>query len=131
MDDLAIRDGDNRTEAVVVRLSSRSSSTVNLVLEDDDARIPRRMDHEPVSAMQLHSVALQRCHIRGAALKAFGPIWKSITELEDGINGHGVPEMVASDTAIQPLHDDVEERIQIRELVILRRTHAVSSSAKV
>ena len=91
--------------------SGRWGCAMNFVLENDHARISGQMDYQPVSAMQMHAVTLHRRHVRSSALKAFGPAWKTIEKLKDRLVGNGVPEMVAIDKPVQPLHDDVKEGV--------------------
>jgi hypothetical protein len=96
---------------------------MNFVLENDHPRIDGQMDHETASAVQAHTVPLQRRHVGSPALKPLGPTGKTIEKLEDRIIGHRVPEVLAIDKPVQALHNDAKERVQRLELVVLGFTH--------
>src|SRR5258707_228938 len=98
---------------------------MDIVFDDDNARVLRSVHNEPVSAMQDDVVAVARieCHQGVTTTNCLGPSGEMISKLEHCVVGNGIEIMVAVDQAGQTLLDDVEERVERRECRVLGIGH--------
>jgi hypothetical protein len=110
--DLAVPDGNDRDEPVVVGCAGSDNFTVHLVFEDYYTSILGSMYDERVRAVQQDVVAVTRikCHQCFATIKLVRPTREKIAKLEDRLVGNCIEIMVAIDQASQTLLDYVEER---------------------
>jgi hypothetical protein len=94
---------------------------MDIVFDDDNARVLRSVHNELVSAVQDDVVAVARieCHQGVTTTKCLGPSGEMISKFELGVVGDGVEIVVAVDQAGQTLLDDVEERVERRECRVL------------
>src|SRR5438477_12926685 len=98
---------------------------MDIVFDDDNARVLRSVHNEPVSAVQDDVVAVARieCHQGVTTTKRLGPSGEMISKFELRVVGDGVEIMVAVDQAGQTLLDDVEARVERRECRVLGIGH--------
>ena len=94
---------------------------MDIVFDDDNARVLRSVHDELVSAVQDDVVAVARieCHQGVTTTKCLGPSREMISKFELRVVGDGVEIVVAVDQAGQTLLDDVEERVERREWRVL------------
>ena len=94
---------------------------MDIVFDDDDARVPRPVHDESVGTVEHDVVAVARieCHQGVTTTKCLGPSGEVISKFELRIVGDGVEIVVAVDQAGQTLLDDVEERVERRECRVL------------
>src|SRR5712691_4109556 len=98
---------------------------MDIVFDDDNARVLRSVHDKLVSAVEDDVVAVARieCHQGVTTAKCVGPPGEMISKFELSIVGYGVEIVVAVDQAGQTLLDDVEERVERRECRILEIDH--------
>src|SRR6476660_6141565 len=98
---------------------------MDIVFDDDNARILRSVHDELVSAVEDDVVAVARieCHQGVTTAKCLGPSGEMISKFELRVVGDGVEIVVAVDQAGQTLLDDVEERVERRECRVLGIGH--------
>src|SRR4029077_1250485 len=103
---------------------------MDLVFDDDNARVLRSVHDELVSAMEDDVVAIAHIerHERLATIKSLGQSWENISKLEHGVVGNGIEIMVAVDQAGQTLPDYVEERVERSKGRVLRISHNFAPS---
>src|SRR3984957_18398253 len=121
MHDLAVPDGHDRDESVVVGCAGSDNPTVHFVFEDRYTSVPGSMHDERVRAVQQDVVAVARikCHQCFATIKLLRPTRENISKLEDRVVGNCIEVMVAIDQTGQTLLDYVEERVERREGLVL------------
>src|SRR6185295_17409182 len=97
---------------------------MDIVFDDDNARVLRSVHDELVSAVEDDVVAVARieCHQGVTTTKCLGPSGEMISKFELRVVGDGVEIVVAVDQAGQTLLDDVEERVERRECRVLDRS---------
>src|SRR2546423_5305542 len=85
---------------------------MDMVFDDDNARVLRSVHNELVSAVEDDVVAVARieCHQGVTTTKCLGPSGEMISKCELRVVGDGVEIVVAVDQAGQTLLDDAEER---------------------
>jgi hypothetical protein len=85
---------------------------MDIVFDDDNARVLRSVHDEPVNAVQDDVVAVARieCQQGVTTTKCLGPSGEMISKLKLRVVGDGVEIVVAVYQARQTLLDDVEER---------------------
>jgi hypothetical protein len=83
------------------------------------------MHDERVRAVQQDVVAVARikCHQRFATIKLPRPSRENVSKLEDRVVGNGIEIMVAIDPTGQTPPDDIEERVERREGLVLGVGH--------
>jgi hypothetical protein len=98
---------------------------MDIVFDDDNARVLRSVHNEPVSAVQDDVVAVAgiECRQGVTTTKCLGPSGEMISKFELRVVGDGVEIVVAVDQAGQTLLDDVEERVERRECRVLGIGH--------
>src|SRR5260221_14142886 len=123
--DLAVLDGNDRDEAVVVGSTRPDCLTMDLVLENRNAGILRSVRDERTRAVEDDVVPIARIerHQRLAAVNSERPSWENVPELEHRDVGKGIEVMVPIDEAGQPLLDDVEERVECSKGRVLTISH--------
>src|SRR6266705_3443925 len=91
---------------------------MHIVFDDDNARVLRSVHNELVSAVEDDVVAVARieCHQGVTTTKCLGPSGEMISKFELRVVGDDVEIVVAVDQAGQTLLDDVEERVERREM---------------
>src|SRR5258705_12200276 len=99
--------------------------TMDIVFDDDNARVLRSVHDELVRAVEDDVVAVARieCHQGVTTTKCLGPSGEMISKFELRVVGDGVEIVGAGDQAGQPLLDDVEERVERRECRVLPIGH--------
>ena len=114
MHDLAVLDGNDGDEAVVVGGTGPDYFTVYLVFNNHDTGILRSVRYKRIRAMQedVAAIAHKERHERLPTIKSLGPSWEDISKLEHRVMGNGIEIMVAVDQAGQTLLDYVEERVE-------------------
>ena len=87
---------------------------MDIVFDDDNARVLRSVHNEPVSAVEGDVVAVARieCHQGVTTTKCLGPSGEMISKFKLRVVGDGVEIVVAVDQAGQTLLDDIEERVE-------------------
>jgi hypothetical protein len=85
---------------------------MDIVFDDDNARVLRSVHDEPVSAVEddVVAVACIECHQGVTTTNCLGPSGEMISKFELRVVGDGVEIVVPVDQAGQTLLDDVEER---------------------
>jgi len=128
--DLAVLDGNDRDEAVVVGGTGPDNVTVYLVFDNHDTGILRSVRNERIRAMQDDVVAIAHIerHERLTTIKSLGPSWENISKLEHCVVGNGIEIMVTIDQASQTLLDYVEERVERSKGRVLRISHNFAPS---
>src|SRR5436190_13275560 len=98
---------------------------MDIVFDDDNARVLRSVHNELVSAVEDNVVAVARieCHQGVTTTNCLGPSGEMISKFELRVVGDGVEIVVAVDQAEQTLLDDVEERVERREYRALGMGH--------
>src|SRR6266404_1334513 len=98
---------------------------MDIVFDDDNARVLRSVHDELVSAVEddVVAVALIECHQGVTTTDCLGPSGEMISIFELRVVGDGVEIVVAVDQAGQTLLDDVEERVERRECRVLGIGH--------
>jgi hypothetical protein len=91
---------------------------VHRVLEHDDGRLGIPVDSEPVRTMQDHDVAVTAVQVgdRLAPDDPAGVAGHGDHELKDRVLREKVEEVLAVDETFKSLLDDLEERVQRREV---------------
>src|SRR6266702_5726765 len=122
---LAVLDGNDRDEPVVVGCAGSNNLTVHIVFEDHYTSILGSMHDERVRAMQedVVTVARIKCHQCFATINLLWPSRENISKLEDRVVGDGIEIVVAIDLTGQTLLDYIEERVERREGLVLRIGH--------
>src|SRR5438874_12954311 len=94
---------------------------MNIVFDNDNARVLRSVHDELISAVEDDVVAVTRieCHQGVTTTNCLGPSGEMISKFKLRIVGDGVEIVVARDQAGQTLLDDVEERVERRECHVL------------
>ena len=92
---------------------------MDIVFDDDNARVLRSVHDELISAVEDDVVAVARieCHQGVTTTKCLGPSGEMISKFELRVVGDGVEVVVAVDQAGQTLLDDVEERVELANLL--------------
>src|SRR5947209_2334731 len=87
---------------------------MDIVFDDDNARVLRSVHNELVSAVEDDVVAIAHIerHERLTTIKSLGPSRENISKLEHRVVRNGIEIMVAVDQAGQTLLDYVEERVE-------------------
>src|SRR5882762_8646541 len=118
---LAVPDGNDRDEPVVVGCAGSDNLTVHLVFEDHYTSILGLMHDERVRAVQQDVVAVTRikCHQCFATINLLWPSRENISKLEDRVVGNGIEIMIAIDMTGQTPLDYVEERVERGEGLVL------------
>src|SRR5258706_6653544 len=103
---------------------------MDIVFDDDNARVLRSVHNELVSTVEDDVVAVARieCHQSVTTTKCVWPSGEMISKFELRVVGEGVEIVVAVDQAGQTLLDDVEERVERRECRVLGIGHDVVGS---
>src|SRR4029450_8044468 len=98
---------------------------MDMVFDDDNARVLRSVHDELVSAVEDDVVAVARieCHQGVTTTKCLGPSGEMISKCELRVVSDGVEIVVAVDQAGQTLLDDGEERVERRECRVLGIGH--------
>src|SRR5258705_3190262 len=98
---------------------------MDIVFDDDNARVLRSVHDKLVSAVENDVVAVARIerHQGVTTTKCVGPPGEMISKFELRVVGDGVEIVVAVDQAGQTLLDDVEERVECRECRVLGIGH--------
>src|SRR6266478_1596652 len=98
---------------------------MDIVFDDDNARVLRSMHNELVSPVEDDSLAVARieCHQGVTTTKCVWPPGEMISKFELRVVGEGVEIVVAVDQTGQTLLDDVEERVERRECRVLGIGH--------
>src|SRR5438552_12270025 len=99
---------------------------MDIVFDDDNARVLRSVHDELISAVEDDVVAIARieCHQGVTTTNCLGPSGEMISKFElRVVGGDGVEIVVAVDQAGQTLLDDVEERLERREYRVLGMGH--------
>src|SRR5438477_7632709 len=107
-------------------MRSRSRNlTMDIVFDDENARVLRSVHDELISAVEDDVVAIARieCHQGVTTTNCLGPSGEMISKFELRVVGDGVEIVVAVDQAGQTLLDDVEERVERREYRVLGMGH--------
>jgi len=114
---LAILDGDDRDEPVVIGCASRDHVAMHLVFDDHDTRILGSVDDERVRAVKDDIVTIARIehHERVTTAECPRPSGENISKLEFSVVGDGIKIVVAIDETDQTLLDYAEERVEPRE----------------
>ena len=87
---------------------------MDIVFDDDNARVLRSVHDELISAVEDDVVAVARieCHQGVTTTNCFGPSGEMISKFKLRVVSDGVEIVVAVDQAGQTLPDDVEERVE-------------------
>src|SRR6266576_925439 len=98
---------------------------MDIVFDDDNARVLRSVHDELISAVEDDVVAVARveCHQGVTTTNCLGPSGEMISKFKLRVVGDGVEIVVAVDRAGQTLLDDVEERVERRECRVLGIGH--------
>src|ERR1700688_1059430 len=98
---------------------------MDIVFDDDNARVLRSVYNEPVSAVQDDVVAVARieCHQGVTTTNCLGPSREMISKFEHCGLGNGIEIMVAIAQAGQTLLNYIEERIERSKGRVLRIGH--------
>src|SRR6202795_2855180 len=98
---------------------------MDIVFDDDNARVLRSVYDKRVSAVEDNVVAVARIerHQGVTTTNGLGPSGEMISKFELCIVGDGVEIVVAVHQAGQTLLDDVEERVERRECRVLGIDH--------
>src|SRR2546422_4488104 len=101
---------------------------MDIVFDDDNARVLRSVHNELVSAVEDDVVAVARIerHQGVTTTKCLGQSGEMISKFELRVVRDGVEKVVAVDQAGQTLLDDVEERVERRECRVLGIGHDCS-----
>src|SRR6266446_1913945 len=101
---------------------------MHLIFEDEDARVLRSVHDEPIPAVQDSAVAVAGVerHQRATPLDLRRKAREDIAIFEHRVVGDGIEVVVAIDRTGQPLHDDVEERVERRERSVLGTGHELA-----
>src|SRR5436190_22788676 len=91
---------------------------MDIVFDDDNARVLRSVHDELISAVEDDVVAVApiECHQGVTTTNCLGPSGEMISEFKLRVVGDGVEIVVAVDQAGQTLLDDVEERVERRKM---------------
>src|SRR6202047_5670717 len=118
---LAVLDSHDRYEPVVVGDAGSDNLTVHLLFEDHYTSILGSMHDERVRAVQDDVVAIAgiKGHQCFATINLLWPSRENISKLEDRVLRNGIEIMVAIDLTGQTLLDDIEERVERREGLVL------------
>src|SRR5881275_2551703 len=105
--------------------AGRDNLTMDIVFDDDNARVLRSVHDELISAVEDDVVAVARveCHQGVTTTNCLGPSGEMISKFKLRVVGDGVEIVVAVDQAGQTLLDDVEERVERRECRVLGIGH--------
>ena len=103
---------------------------MNLVFEREDSRIAVMVDDEAIGGPQSHRVPRVEIDQGLAPLDHLRPARKAVAELEDHVLGQRVEVVLAVDVPAQPLHDDLEERIERAEGGVGRFGHGSGSISR-
>src|SRR5205085_11703111 len=95
--------------------------TMDIVFDDDNARVLRSVHDKLVSAVEddVVAVASVECHQGVTTTNSLGPSGEMISKFKLRVVGDGVEIVVAVDQAGQTLLDDVEKRVERRECRVL------------
>src|SRR5438445_11218196 len=106
---------------------------MDIVFDDDNARVLRSVHNELVSAVEDDVVAIAHIerHDRRTTIKSQGPSWENISILEHYVVGNSIEIMVTIDQASQTLLDDVEERVERSKGRVLRISHNFASASPI
>ena len=113
MDDLAVLNGDDGDEPVVVGRAGCENLAVYFVFKDHDAGVLTAVYDESVTGVNADGFAIsgEAGDEIGASSNDERPAREVITGLEDCIVGKRVEIMLAIDEPAQALHDNFKERI--------------------
>src|SRR3984885_10444811 len=133
MNDLAICDGDNRDEPIIVRCPGPDLFPMHLVFEDQDAWLLRAMHDERIPAMQNRAVSVSGVerHQCVTAHDLRREAWEYISKFEYGVLSDRVEVVLAIDRAGEPLHDDVEERVERHERGVFGIGHELTPRGEI
>jgi len=97
--DLSVLDGNDRDEPVVVLGAGRQNLTMDIVFDDDNARVLRSVHDELISAVEDDVVAVARieCHQGVTTTNCLGPSGEMISKFKLRVIDDGVEIVVAVD----------------------------------
>src|SRR6202171_2638742 len=103
---------------------------MDILFDDDNARVLRSVHNELVTAVEDDVVAVARieCHQGVTTTKCLGPPGEMISKFELRVVGDGVEIVVAVHQAGQTLLDYVEERVERSKGRVLRVSHNFAPS---
>src|SRR5258705_5911621 len=122
LDNLAVLDGNDRDEAVVVGGTVPDYFAVYLVFDNHDTGILRSVRNERIRAMQDDVVAIAHIerHERLTTIKSLGPSWENVSKLEHRVVGNGIEITVAVDQPARPCWTMLKKRVERSKGRVLR-----------